>query len=322
MARFRLATVFMLVATFFIAGSFGLKAQAQEDTEVGEVSVTIPANGTASLTFDTYCLEVEKDFPAQLSEPRGLASEDVRRVLRVAIDEGFAETDPLQTQLAIWHQVEGDWPYGEDVVPRDVAQSLVDQAVNETLAPLDAEGTALDQAVADGTVSISSEDFQALSSPTPLEGGQPYRGQGTLSIQNNTAQEVTVYFPFGLVFEATNENEQDMVAFATELETEEENAPAVQEATATPTVTDTEEVTGTEQMTDTGTSAITGTEQMTETTTVVATATPAAASTPQAAQTLPATGGEGTAPIALALMLLGMIFCLSGALITQMRRES
>jgi len=309
----------MLVTAFFIAGSFGLKAQAQEDTEVGEVSVTIPANGTASLTFDTYCLEVEKDFPAQLSEPRGLASEDVRRVLKVAIAEGVAETDPLQTQLAIWRQVEGDWPYEEDVVPRDVAQSLVDQAANETLAPLDAEGTALDQAVADGTVSISSEDFQALSSPTPLEGGQPYRGQGTLSIQNNTGEEVTVYFPFGLVFEATNENEQDMVAFATELETEEESAPAVQEATATPIVTDTEEVTGTEQMTDTGTSAITSTEQTTDTTVA---ATPAATSTPQAAQTLPATGGEETAPIALALMLLGMIFCLSGALITQMRRES
>ena len=78
--------------------------------------------------------------------------------------------------------------------------------------------------------------------------------------------------------------------------------------------------------------AMIGTQQVTDTTTVTTTeevtSTDAGQTTAPASQepvqTLPATGGESpnAVPMALALMLLGMIFCLSGALITQMRRES
>ena len=125
---------------------------------------------------------------------------------------------------------------------------------------------------------------------------------------------------------------------------EKEKSPVLLAMIGTQQVTDTTTVTGTEETTETDTTDVTGTEATTDTettdvtdteettgtvtTTEEVTSTDAGQTTAPASQepvqTLPATGGESpnAAPIALALMLLGMIFCLSGALITQMRRES
>ena len=99
---------------------------------------------------------------------------------------------------------------------------------------------------------------------------------------------------------------------------EKEKSPVLLAMIGTQQVTDTTTVTDTEATTDTGT--VTATEEVTSTDAGQTTA-PASQ---EPVQTLPATGGESpnTAPMALALILLGMIFCLSGALITQMRRES
>jgi hypothetical protein len=111
---------------------------------------------------------------------------------------------------------------------------------------------------------------------------------------------------------------------------EKEKSPVLLAMIGTQQVTDTTTITDTEATTDTETTDVTGTEETTGTitTTEEVTSTDAGQTTAPASQeplqTLPATGGESpnAAPIALALMLLGMIFCLSGALITQMRRES
>ena len=111
---------------------------------------------------------------------------------------------------------------------------------------------------------------------------------------------------------------------------EKEKSPVLLAMVGTQQVTDTTTVTDTEVTTDTETTDVTGTEETTGTvtTTEAVTSTDTGQTTAPASQepvqTLPATGGESpnAAPIALALMLLGMIFCLSGALIMQMRRES
>jgi hypothetical protein len=114
---------------------------------------------------------------------------------------------------------------------------------------------------------------------------------------------------------------------------EKEKSPVLLAMRGTQQVTDTTTITDTEETTDTETTEVTGTEETTETvtTTEEVTGTDALTSTdagqttaaPQApVQTLPATGGETPNALPLALVLLGMIFCLSGVLITQMRRES
>ena len=302
-------------------------AQAQQ-SEYEEVSVTIPAGGETSIQFDTFCLEVNKAFPAQLSTPNGRASDDVLRVLKTAIEDGTVESSPLQTQLAIWHQVEGGWAFDQSEVNHDEAQQLLDQAANISLAPIDPEGVALDQAVADGSISLSSEDFAAMDVSLPTEEDEPYRGQGTLNIVNNTDQELTVYFPFGLVFESTSDAEQDMVAYAAipEQQTIPTDEPTVEptsevlDATVEPLLTVTPEMTTTVEITATST-VTTTVENATPTPTSDTMAADPAAPTPESPNSLPQTGGEksGISPM---LIILGGLVLVTLSLVLVLLRKS
>lgn len=292
--------------------------QAQQP-EFGELSVTIPAGGETSVQFNTFCLEVGKNFPAQLNKPSGRASEDVLKVLQVAIEEDMVETDPLQTQLAIWHEVEGDWAYSEDEVSRDQAQQLLDKAANITLEPINPQGVALDQAINEGSITVESNDFAATDADTPTPDDEPYQGRGTLRISNNTEEELTIYFPFGLVLEAANDSEQDMVAFATEVEQQPTATPQPTTATAeatsevemtTPEATaETVEATDEAEMTMPEAAAeavadVTITPVTTTTTTVTPTTSQVLEMTPTPASpsSLPGTGAE-TEPSSVPLLL-------------------
>jgi hypothetical protein len=190
-----------------------------------------------------------------------------------------------------------------------VAQSLIDTAATLTLSAIQPEGTPLDQAVADGTITISSEDFQAVDAPTVEADDPAYYGRGILTLVNNTAEDVTVYFPFGLVFDAPSDTEQDVVAFATDLE---------QAATPTPEVTETPTVEATN--TPAADSAVTATPEEATTTpqadaAVVQQATPTP--TPSTPGTLPQTGAADVfnTSALLLLLIVGMSSLLVGLII-------
>ena len=82
--------------------------------------------------------------------------------------------------MAIWHEVNGRWPY-DDTVARSAAESMVSAAAGESLAPLEPEGVALDQAIRAGTVTVSSTDFRAIDAPQAKPDEPPYAGAGTLT---------------------------------------------------------------------------------------------------------------------------------------------
>ena len=302
----------VLVSTLIGLSVGALSTQAQENFEVGETSVVVPANGQATINFEAFCIEVGKDFPTTLGDPNPeRAPEAVRKVVKAAIEGGQIENDKLQTQIAIWQQINGEWPYDESIVDRTVAQSLIDTADTLTLSAIQPEGVPLDEAVADGTVTISSEDFQAADAPDAQAGDPPYYGRGTLTVVNNTAEDVTVYFPFGLVFDAPTDTEQDVVAFATDLQ---------QAATPTPEVTETPTVEATE--TPAADTAVTTTPEETTTTTpqadaavVVQEATPTP--TPSTPGTLPQTGAadDFNTSALLLLMIVGVFSVLAGLMI-------
>ncbi|MCB0047728.1 MAG: hypothetical protein KDD92_20065 [Caldilineaceae bacterium] len=228
MARMML-TGFIL-ALFLLVGGAPAVAQAQ-DSQLAEVSVTIPANGEASLPFTGMCLEYTEPFPDSFGSFNGMAPDEVRRILKYSLLNGYTVSDDFQVQMAIWRAIEGVWPY-PDSVDRTLAEEIYAESQNVTLDPLEGEGVALDVAIADGSVTVTSEDF-ALTEPNPVAGG-PYMGGGALTLKNNTDQAITVYYPFGLVLEAEQEAAQNLVTFATELE---------ENPIATPTPAPTEEPT-------------------------------------------------------------------------------
>jgi outer membrane biosynthesis protein TonB len=314
----------LLIAGLLFAGFGAMPAanlQAQE-VVLGETSVLVPANGQVSIQFETFCLEFGRDFPDDIGAPVERAGDEVLRVLKVAIEEGYVESDPLQVQLAIWRVIEGEWVYSQDELPRDLAEEILEMAESATVEPLQGEGVAILDAVDQGLVTIESEDFTAVDAPTQqLPDGIEYKGRGTLVITNQTSEELRVFFPFGTVFDPGTETEQNIVAYATELVQEPTPTPtATPMDTPTPMPTDTPTPmptdTPTPMPTDTPTPMPTDTPtpMPTDTPTPVPTDTPAPTATPTlepAPEMLPETGASLSASsrgaaFPLWAMLLGL----------------
>ncbi len=210
-------------------------AQAQK---LGETSVVVPAGGEATIDFETFCLEFGKDFPTALGMPDGRAPDDVLRVLKTAVQEGLVDSESLQTQLAIWSLIEGGFPYPADEIDPSIAADLIERSADADISPIEGDGTALDVAVANGSIQATSENFTFVETDMVRPDGEPYKGRGTLLLTNTTDEDLTIFFSLGIVFRAGDEAQQDIVAYATELEEQPTPTPTPTETPApTPTPT-------------------------------------------------------------------------------------
>ncbi len=233
---YRLVALTALLLTFLLAA---VSAHAQEPGSVvlGETSVVVPANGDATIRFQTYCLNFGLSFPTSIGTPDGRVEDNLLRTIKTAIDSDVADSNPLALQLAIWSQVEGQevgqlYPDITELPAQQAAQQLLDDAADTEVSPLaEDRGIALTDAVSQGLIEATSEDFHFVDTENPRPDGEPYHGEGTLVLHNTTGNPVEVYFPFGTVFRASNEGEQDIVTYATELEQLPTATPA---PTATP----------------------------------------------------------------------------------------
>lgn len=194
--------------------------------KLAETSVTIPANGEAEISFQGYCLDFGEPFPTAFGEPGSRASDDVLKVVKTALLDGSADEDPLTVNLAIWTLREDKTI--DDLYPTieedkaDKVNDLLERSEKATIDPLATDrGIALDKAIADEQVEVSSADFEADEAAplaVPEDEGHPYHGSGTMTIKNLTNAEITIYYPFGTVLEAQNAAQQDLVTYSTELE--------------------------------------------------------------------------------------------------------
>ena len=204
-----LAAVFAMT-TFALAD---LPATAQEKINV-ETRVTVPAGGEATFDVNAFCLEYGEPFPDSVDSPSAMATDDVRQILLSAVKQGIAQSDPLQTNLAVWRQIEGTWGYDDDAVDRSVAESLLESGAAMSTDPLASDGTALDAAIADGSVTVTINDWANANGEKVFESDAPYYGSGSVVVTNTTDQELTLYYPVGMVLPAQNEAQQDMLSYS------------------------------------------------------------------------------------------------------------
>lgn len=193
-----------------------------------ETSVTIAANGEADIGFQGYCLDFGEPFPTSFGAPSSRADDDILKVLKTALLDGSADEDPLTVNLAIWtlredKSIDELYPTIESE-KADKVNDLLERSTKASVDPLATDrGIALDKAITDGLVEVTSADFKADEGAplaVPEDEGHPYHGEGTMTIKNLTDEEVTIYFAFGTVLLAEDESEQDLVTYSTELESQ------------------------------------------------------------------------------------------------------
>lgn len=266
--KLRLILGALVLVTVFQFGLAANQALAQD------LSITLAPGDTARVPLKFWCLDFGKPFPTEITGPIEGSPAAAQKALQAAITKGATETDPYQTQLAIWRATDGTF---HDVAGAGhvLAEQIYNDSVKLAVSPAPADGLAA--AVAKGTVRVTFENFAPIADAARPELA-PYYGTADMVIKNISNQSVTfTVSEYALFKPANGVNAQTLIS----------HQDTTKQATVpTPAATITAAVT----------------------TTAVATETPAATATPQAGTSrLPTTGaGDPQGPQFQLLFVVGL----------------
>jgi hypothetical protein len=304
----RIARLIGAAALLSLLGIQATFARQSGQAAQGTQTFTLPAGGSATLTFEAFCAQFGEDFPEGVGAPSSVASERVQAALAYAQQQGLTGSgeQALQVQYAIWELLGAtDSPRGEQAARDVVAQA--------SAAPAPPQGaTSLLAAAQAGDVQLTVDSWQPVGQPVQItpDATDNFYGRGQFTVRNTSQQELTLYLPYGAIFPATDPADQDMVGYATDVQTS--GTEAAQAATATVAATATTATTAT--VAATATTAATATVAATATTaataTVAATGTTVATATTGPA-TLPQTSGGGGSAMLL-LVAAGLALLAAG----------
>jgi hypothetical protein len=291
----------LMVAALFITGARVAQAQG-----TSAASFTLPAGGTATISFTAFCTNFGQKFPTSIQAPNALAPDNVRAALAY-IQAQNLHSDPaqaLEAQYAIWQLVGATGSPAGGATTQQVVQ-------NATAAPANPQGTSLLDAVTSNQVTVSLASWAPIGQPVPIGNATDnFFGQGTVTVRNNTQQPLTLFMPVGTLFPPATAGDQTMAGFATNVDVQQaQAATATTGATAAATATTAATTAATAAATATTAATTAATAAATATRAATTAATAAATATTTAPGTLPNTadGGGSSAGLLLlgALALLG-----------------
>ncbi len=170
------------------------------------VTVSIPPSGSVAVPVEGFCMDYGKPFPSSKLAPVGLAPAEVRAIERYAAARGYNKSHPYQVQRAVWYFTNG-LKFSAAKLP--ITKELVDYARSNAVHELPAGALELSAAVKQGLVRAYIADFKNISNPD-------YHGKGTLTIVNQTQQQLSVFIPYGIkTKDQVKSGTQHMAVFAT-----------------------------------------------------------------------------------------------------------
>jgi hypothetical protein len=196
----RLSIAFTLCLTFMagfgLAGSPSTAAASSLYVVAGN-SLQIPAGGTGYLQVRGLSLQAGSNIPSDqltLATQQLQAGDRARTAVYYGIDWGYSDSAPDQVALAVWWVQSGNWQSTE----HDTAQRIADVATSlQGIPSWNPDGRNLLTAISQGQATISGLSLTQLQQTA-------WVGSGTLSVQNRTGSDLTVYLPYGTIFSSTS----------------------------------------------------------------------------------------------------------------------
>lgn len=201
----QLAVVFALLLALIVTPGLAL---GQEAAALPAPFVAqIDAGATVEVPVHGFCMDYGLPFPGASLDAGDLAQDQVRQAISYALGQGYVTTEPWQTQLAVWYFIEGAKVDEEYSAVADEIIAFVE--ANAGSPEAGATAVPLHEAVAQGLVSATLDDFENTSPPEFF-----FIGSGTLVLTNLTDQPVEVLIPFGTRFaETEDQGNQSMAIF-------------------------------------------------------------------------------------------------------------
>ena len=100
-----------------------------------DTPVTVAPGATVRIPIRLWCLDFGKPFPTAIAGPVSRPPDAALLALQAAIARGATESDPYQTQLAIWRAADGTF---HDVagVGHVLAQQIYSDSLKLTVSPV------------------------------------------------------------------------------------------------------------------------------------------------------------------------------------------
>ncbi len=189
-----------------LAGVLGMMVPS---AQAADFVTTLKPGQSVTISVDLWCLNYGKPFPTKIEGPTARPPDEVVKVMQTALKMGTVSSDIYQTQLAIWRATTGEY---KDFASKgsELAQKIYDGSVSATIAPPPADAVLLQDAVKDGSLTVTIENFVEL----PVDGvpGHPFHGKADVVVENVSKENVTFVLLEGAVFNPFGEDAQALIS--------------------------------------------------------------------------------------------------------------
>lgn len=207
--KIRIGSVMTLVVALLLLGLAAPAQPASAETFV----VTLKPGQEARIPFSFWCMDYGKPFPKTVETVGDRAPESVIAVVRAALAKGTTISDPYQTQLAIWRDLEGSF---KDFAKQGhvLAQEIYSDSLSIVVPPLPQGEVMLTEVIANGSITTTVEGLTPTQITTPtILAEEAFNGNGTLIVRNVSDKPVRFVVPEGLAFRPVGgENAQRLVS--------------------------------------------------------------------------------------------------------------
>lgn len=212
----RIRHIWMALPALLLALSMAGAAKAQ--TANPSQTFKLAAGGTATVEFESFCIDYGKKFPSQVGlPPTNVADPTVTGALSNALAKGYTSSNPKEVQFAIWKARGATGAPQPGAVGTEIAQNL-------TPPTTPAGATSIIDALASNQVKATAGSWQGVGEKLTIGSTQDnFQGRGQLTVENVSGAELTLYMPIGTVFPAPSAEFQSMAGYLVSVQT---TAPA------------------------------------------------------------------------------------------------
>lgn len=201
-----------LVVLALLIGAFGLSSVQAQSSK----SFTLAPGGVATITFEAYCSQFGKFFPAAgVVVPTGIADAKLRSGLAYIQANGLsaAPATALEAQFGLW-QVAGAQrvPAGGDTTKAVVAAAAA-------APPADPQGVSVIDAAKANQVKLAITSWTPIGDKVQiLSATDNFYARGTMTVENVSQETLTLFLPVGTIFPATEARFQTMAGYQTDVQ--------------------------------------------------------------------------------------------------------
>lgn len=180
----------------------------------GEETFTLEPGGTATIAFESFCLDYGKQFPTSVTlPPTGQAEAKVLSAISYALSKDYTTSAPKEVQYAIW-QARG--ATGSPALGAQGTEIAQNTAAAST-APSGA--TSLIDALSSNKIKATAGTWNGVGEKLTINNQTDFfQGKGELKIENTSQETLTLYMPNGTVFPAPAAEFQSMAGYATDIQ--------------------------------------------------------------------------------------------------------